>query len=83
MKIGNKEYYSITTKNHSTNWSLGYQSQQYVGGPMSIQGREGYECFITFTNDYSRCDYVYLMRWKFEAFEKFKEIQAKSEKTIR
>ena len=47
-----------------------------VCGPMSIQTRGGYEYFITFTNDYSRFSYVYLMKWKFEAFEKFKEFKA-------
>ena len=31
-------------------------------GPMSIQARGGYEYFITFTDDYSRFGYVYLMK---------------------
>ena len=42
-----------------------------VCGPMSVQARGGYEYFITFTNDYSRYGYVYLMRHKSEAFYKF------------
>ena len=42
---------------------------------MSIQARGGYEYFITFTNDYSRFGYVYLMKWKSEGFEKFKEFR--------
>ena len=50
-----------------------------VCGPMSIQVRGGYEYFITFTNDYSRFGYVYLMKWKSEAFEKFKESRVKVE----
>ena len=33
-----------------------------VCGPMSIQARGGYEYFITFTDDYSRFGYVYLMK---------------------
>ena len=33
-----------------------------VCDPMSIQARGGYEYFITFTDDYSRFDYVYLMK---------------------
>ena len=33
--------------------------------------------FITFTDDYSRYGYVYLIKWKSEAFEKFKEFRAK------
>ena len=35
-----------------------------VCGPMSTQAKGGYEYFITFTNDYLRYDYVYLMRQK-------------------
>ena len=42
-----------------------------VCGPMSVQARGGYEYFITFTDDYSRYGYVYLMRHKSEAFDKF------------
>ena len=42
-----------------------------VSGLMSIQARGGYEYFITFTDDYSRYGYVYLMHHKSEAFEKF------------
>ena len=47
-----------------------------VYGPMLIQERGGYKYFITFTDDYSRFGYVYLMKRKFEAFEKFKEFRA-------
>ena len=39
-----------------------------VCGPMSIQARDGYEYFITFTDDYSRFGYVYLMKQKSESF---------------
>ena len=53
-----------------------------VCGPMSIQARGGYEYFITFTDDYSRLGYVYLMKWKSEAFEKFKEFRAEVEKQL-
>ena len=41
-------------------------------GPMSTSAREGYEYFITFIDNYSRYGYIYLMRDKSEAFEKFK-----------
>jgi hypothetical protein len=53
-----------------------------VCGPMNVQARGGYKYFITFTDDYSRYDYVYLMRRKFEAFEKFKEFWVESEKQL-
>ena len=42
-----------------------------VRGLMRVQARGGYEYFITFTDDYSRYGYVYLMHHKSEAFEKF------------
>ena len=47
-----------------------------VCGPMSTTARGGYEYFITFTDDLSRYGYVYLMKHKSEAFEKFKEFQS-------
>ena len=53
-----------------------------VCGPMNIQARGGYEYFVTFTDDFSRFGYVYLMRRKSETFEKFKEYQAMVERQI-
>ena len=35
----------------------------------------GYSYFVTFTDDFSRYGYVYLMRYKSETFEKFKEFK--------
>ncbi|KAJ9556807.1 hypothetical protein OSB04_011421 [Centaurea solstitialis] len=46
-----------------------------VCGPFSHVARGGYQYFITFTDDFSRYGYVYLMRHKSETFEKFKEYQ--------
>ena len=51
-----------------------------VCGLMSTQTRGGYSYFITFTDDRSRFGYVYLMKYKFEAFDKFKEYQRIVEK---
>ena len=53
-----------------------------VCGPMSTQEKGGYEYFITFTDDYSRYGYVYLMRRKSKAFEKFKEFRAEVENQL-
>src|SRR5664279_2357647 len=53
-----------------------------VCGPMSMTARGGYEYFITFTNDFSRYGYVYLMKHKSEAFEKFKEFQSEVENQL-
>ena len=53
-----------------------------VCGQMSIQARGGFEYFITFTDDYSRFGYVYLMKRKFETFEKFKEFRVEVENQL-
>ena len=49
-------------------------------GPFSVHARCGYEYFITFTDDYSRYGYVYLMKKKAEALDKFKEFKAELKK---
>ena len=52
-------------------------------GPMSIQARGRYECFITFTDDYSRFSYVYLMRLKSDAIDAFKALKLKWKNILR
>ncbi|KAL0319890.1 UNVERIFIED_CONTAM: hypothetical protein Sradi_5250500 [Sesamum radiatum] len=47
-------------------------------GPLSIPARGGFSYFITFTDDHSQYDYVYLIRYKSEAFERFKEYRLES-----
>jgi hypothetical protein len=42
---------------------------------MSSVARGGFQNFITFTDDFSRYGYIYLMRHKSESFKKFKEFQ--------
>ncbi|WVZ90252.1 hypothetical protein U9M48_036568 [Paspalum notatum var. saurae] len=58
-----------------------------VCGPMSSVARGGFYYFITFTDDFSRYEYIYLMRHKSESFERFKqyqnEVQNHSGKTIK
>ena len=46
---------------------------------MSTSARGGYKYFITFIDDYSRYGYIYLMRHKSEAFDKFKEFKTEVE----
>ena len=53
-----------------------------VCGPMRVQDRGGYEYFVTFTDDYSRYGFVYLMRQKSETFDKFREYKAEAEKQL-
>ena len=45
----------------------------------SVEARGGYRYFLTFTDDLSRYGYIYLMKYKSETFEKFKEFQSEVE----
>ena len=51
-----------------------------VYGLITTQARRRYSYFITFTDDLLRFGYVYRMKHKFEAFDKFKEYQGMVEK---
>ena len=46
-----------------------------VCGPFDVQTRDSYSYFITFIDDLSKYGYVYLMKYKSEVFEKFKEFK--------
>ena len=50
-----------------------------VCGPMSVEAHGRYHYFLTFTDDLSRYGYIYLMKYKSETFEKFKEFQSEVE----
>ncbi|KAL0462975.1 UNVERIFIED_CONTAM: hypothetical protein Slati_0185100 [Sesamum latifolium] len=54
----------------------------YVCGPLNTPARGGYSYFITFTDDHSRYGYVYRMRYKSEAFGRFKEHRLEVENQI-
>ena len=49
---------------------------------MRVQDRGGYEYFFTFTDDYSRYGFIYLMRQKSETFDKFREYKAEAKKQL-
>ena len=53
-----------------------------VCGPFGTSARGGYSYFITFTDDFSRYGYVFLMRHKSESLEKFKEFQNEVENQL-
>ncbi|GJR36497.1 retrotransposon protein, putative, ty1-copia subclass [Tanacetum coccineum] len=53
-----------------------------VCGPFRTVSREGASYFITFTNDFSRYGYVYLMKHKHEVFETFKVFQNEAENQL-
>ena len=46
---------------------------------MSVEAHGGYHYVLTFTDDLSRYEYIYLMKDKSETFEKFKEYQSEVE----
>ncbi|KAL0367172.1 UNVERIFIED_CONTAM: hypothetical protein Sradi_3607300 [Sesamum radiatum] len=50
-----------------------------VCGPLSTPARGGFSYFIISTDDHSRYGYVYLMRYKSEAFGRFKEYRLEVE----
>ena len=52
----------------------------HVYRPLNVQARGGYEYFVSFTDDFSRYGYIYLMQWQSETFEKFKEFRVEAEK---
>ena len=51
-----------------------------VCGPFDVPARGNYVYFIIFTDDMSRYGYVFLIKHKSEAFEKFKEFRYEVEK---
>ena len=53
-----------------------------VCGPMSVHARGGFIYFITFIDDHPRYGYLYLMRYKSEAFERFKEFRNEVKKKL-
>nr|GEW43743.1 hypothetical protein [Tanacetum cinerariifolium] len=50
-----------------------------VCGPFRIVSRQGANYFVTFTDDFSRYSYVYLLKHKHEVFETFKVFQKEVE----
>ncbi|KAL0359903.1 UNVERIFIED_CONTAM: hypothetical protein Sangu_0839700 [Sesamum angustifolium] len=59
-------------------WSVGLIHMD-VCGSLNTPARGGFSYFITFTDDHSRYGYVYLMRYKSEAFRRFKEYRLEVE----
>nr|GEY84582.1 hypothetical protein [Tanacetum cinerariifolium] len=53
-----------------------------VCGPFKIMSRQGASYFVTFTDDFSRFGYVYLLKHKHEVFETFKVFQKEVENQL-
>jgi hypothetical protein len=47
--------------------------------PLSISTRDELRYFVIFSNDFSKYDYIYLMRHKSESFKNFKKLKAEVE----
>nr|GFA33743.1 hypothetical protein [Tanacetum cinerariifolium] len=54
-----------------------------VCGPFKIMSRQGASYLVTFTDDFSRYGYVYLLKHKHEVFETFKVFQKEVENQLR
>jgi len=50
-----------------------------ICGPFPIKSVDGYDSFITFTDDYSRYGYIYPIKKRSEALDKFKIFKAEVE----
>jgi Integrase core domain len=53
-----------------------------VCGPIGTSIRGRYSYFIIFTDDFSRYDYIFLMRHKSESLKRFKEFQNEVENQL-
>nr|GEW00894.1 retrotransposon protein, putative, Ty1-copia subclass [Tanacetum cinerariifolium] len=53
-----------------------------VCGPFKIMSRQGANYFVTFTDDFNRYGYVYLLKHKHEVFETFKVFQKEVENQL-
>jgi transposase InsO family protein len=50
-----------------------------ICGPFPIESVDGFDSFITFTDDYSRYGYIYPIKHQFESLDKFKIFTAEVE----
>jgi hypothetical protein len=53
-----------------------------ICGPFSMKSMDGYDSFITFTYDYSRYGYIYAIKERSEALDKFKIFKAEVENQL-
>ena len=50
-----------------------------ICGPFPVRTVDGFNSFITFTDDYSRYGYIYPIKERSEALDKFKQFKAEVE----
>jgi hypothetical protein len=53
-----------------------------ICGPFNVRIVDGFDSFITFTNDYSRYGYMYPIKERSEALDKFKIFKAEVENQL-
>ncbi|GJS56571.1 zinc finger, CCHC-type containing protein [Tanacetum coccineum] len=72
---------------HGINDAIKVTLFDVISGPLRHVSRQGANYFITFTDDYSRYGYIYLLKHKHEVFETFKvfknEVENQLGKTIK
>ena len=54
----------------------------YVCGPFRSTTRDANRFYVTFTNDYIKYGYIYLIKHKSENFDKFKEFKQEVENQL-
>jgi IS30 family transposase len=68
----------MTTKPFSKRWKSSDLLEVVLFntcGPLRTKTYQGMEYFVTFTDDYSRYGYIYLLKFKSKAVVKFKEFK--------
>ncbi|KAL0455290.1 UNVERIFIED_CONTAM: hypothetical protein Slati_0868200 [Sesamum latifolium] len=78
LSEGKDDQETLYWTKYASQWSVGFDPYRCLW-TLNTQKRGGYSYFITFTDDHSRYDYVYLMRYKSEAFGTFKEYRLEFE----
>ncbi|GJW94524.1 retrotransposon protein, putative, ty1-copia subclass [Tanacetum coccineum] len=85
MFIGQDDKETVSTLYQKGDWSS-WNNTSDVCGPLRHVSRQGASYFITFTDDYSRYGYVYLLKHKHKVYETLKvfknEVENQLGKTI-
>jgi hypothetical protein len=89
LDFSNSDYCIDCIKGKYTKQVKKYEATQSAGvleiihmnicGPFPIKCVNGFDSFITFTDDFSRYDYIYPIKERSEALDKFKIFKAEFE----
>ncbi|GKA90552.1 retrotransposon protein, putative, ty1-copia subclass [Tanacetum coccineum] len=78
----NVVYFSVIPRNVERAKDLLGLIHTDVCGPFKTVSKQGASYFVTFTDDFSRYGYVYLLKHKYEVFETFKVFQKEVENQL-